>query len=67
MMNIENAVSKFWQDPETTHALMARLPEYRLSKFQRALPEKAALELVGRYLLDVEAAEWFVFSEGEKE
>ncbi|MBN2526830.1 MAG: hypothetical protein JXR76_10595 [Deltaproteobacteria bacterium] len=51
----------FWQSQETTHALMSRLPEYRLSKFQRAFPARMAVELVGRYLLDVEATERFVF------
>lgn len=51
----------FWDDPETHHAIMARLPEYRLSKFQRALPEMAQLEMVGSYLLDVGVAgAWLV-------
>ena len=39
--------------PETQQALLARLPEYRLSKFQQALPDAFAVEMVGAYLLDV--------------
>jgi ATP-dependent helicase Lhr and Lhr-like helicase len=43
----------FWEEPATRRALLARLPEYRLSKFQDCLPEKFALEVVENYLLDV--------------
>lgn len=42
----------FWSDAGMWRALVARLPEYRLSKFQRALPEAASVELVGGYMLD---------------
>jgi ATP-dependent Lhr-like helicase len=42
----------FWQDAGMWRAIVARLPEYRLSKFQRALPEAASVELVGGYMLD---------------
>lgn len=41
-----------WDDPELRRALLARVPEYRLSKFQRVLPDKWQVEMVGRYLLD---------------
>jgi ATP-dependent Lhr-like helicase len=35
------------------------LPAYRLSKFQRALPECYALEMVSNYLLDIpRAIQW---------
>lgn len=44
----------FWSEPDTRRAVLARLPGYRLSKFQDALPEKYALEVIERYLLDVE-------------
>jgi ATP-dependent Lhr-like helicase len=44
----------FWRDEATWRAILARLPEYRLSKFQQALPEAIAVELVGAYLLDAE-------------
>ena len=42
----------FWEDAAMWRAILARLPEYRLSKFQPALPEAAAVEMVGAYLLD---------------
>lgn len=45
----------FWDAPETLRTVMSRLPEYRLSKFQRVLPEALSMEMVGRYLLDTEA------------
>lgn len=49
----------FWTTPEFRKALLGRLPNYRLSKFQDCLPEELALETVERYLLDVEGAvEW---------
>jgi ATP-dependent Lhr-like helicase len=43
----------FWEEPELRERLPSILPEYRLSKFQRALPHKWAMEMVKRYLLDV--------------
>jgi ATP-dependent Lhr-like helicase len=46
--------------PETQQALLARLPEYRLSKFQQALPDAFAVEMVGVYLLDVAGAAAFL-------
>ena len=46
----------FWKAPGMRRALLGRLPEYRLSKFQACLPEPLALEVVERYLLDVEGA-----------
>jgi ATP-dependent Lhr-like helicase len=50
----------FWVAPETQQALLARLPEYRLSKFQQALPDAFAVEMVGVYLLDVAGAAAFL-------
>lgn len=47
------ADSRFWEAPDTRKAVLARLPNYRLSKFQDCLPERYALEVVERYLLDV--------------
>jgi ATP-dependent Lhr-like helicase len=47
------ATPGFWEEPDTRRAVLTRLPEYRLSKFQRALPEAASLEMVGAYLLDI--------------
>jgi len=43
----------FWEDPEVRTNLAANLPEYRLSKFQRALPRRFAMEMVERYLVDI--------------
>lgn len=43
-----------WASPATRRAVLARLPGYRLSKFQDCLPERFALEVIERYLLDVE-------------
>jgi ATP-dependent Lhr-like helicase len=48
------ATTGFWNAPETRRAVLARLPNYRLSKFQDCLPDEYALEVVERYLLDVE-------------
>lgn len=43
----------FWDSPEVRRAVLAKLPGYRLSKFQDCLPEKFALEVIENYLLDV--------------
>jgi len=43
----------FWEDPDLRARLMDSLPEYRLSKFQRALPRRFAMEMVEGYLLDI--------------
>jgi ATP-dependent Lhr-like helicase len=43
----------FWQDEETQHFMLSQLPQYRLSKFQQALPEAYSLEMVSSYLLDI--------------
>jgi ATP-dependent Lhr-like helicase len=50
----------FWEDSQTELELRKRLPEYRLSKFQKVLPEKASAEMVGAYLLDVEATRGWI-------
>jgi len=57
--SVRNAITNlsspaFWSAPDTRKAVLARLPGYRLSKFQDCLPELFALEVVERYLLDVE-------------
>ena len=44
---------EFWTAPEMRRAVLARLPGYRLTKFQDCLPEPFALEVIERYLLDV--------------
>ncbi len=43
----------FWDAPDMRRAVLARLPGYRLSKFQDCLPEPFALEVIENYLLDV--------------
>ncbi len=46
----------FWKDPATRDAIMGALPEYRLSRFQRALPRAFSAEMVCDFLLDIEGA-----------
>lgn len=49
----EMSAPGFWDRADVWEAVLEKLPAYRLSKFQRALPEKLARELVGAWLLDV--------------
>jgi ATP-dependent Lhr-like helicase len=56
--SVRNAIERmcaieFWTAPEMRRAVLARLPGYRLSKFQDCLPERFALEVIAGYLLDV--------------
>ena len=53
----------FWDDPEARRKLLAMVPEYRLSKFQRVLPDRwqvEMVEMVGAYLLDFEGSRRFL-------
>jgi ATP-dependent Lhr-like helicase len=43
---------ELWKDPEVQRALLAKVPEYRLSKFQKVLPDRLQVEMIGSYLLD---------------
>lgn len=43
----------FWTDRKVWSQIFSELPEYRLSKFQRALPPELSEEMVARYLLDI--------------
>ena len=43
----------FWDSPSTQNFILYELPDYRLSKFQQALPEQSSLEMVKSYLLDI--------------
>jgi ATP-dependent Lhr-like helicase len=45
-----------WEDAEFQERLLNAMPEYRLSKFQQALPRRRSLEMVQAYLLDVPGA-----------
>ena len=47
------STSAFWEAPATQRFILSQLPEYRLSKFQRALPEVYSLEMISNYLLDI--------------
>jgi ATP-dependent Lhr-like helicase len=52
----------FWANEDTRTRLRAMVPEYRLSKFQRVLPDRWQVEMVGSYLLDFEGTGAFVAS-----
>ena len=61
------AEPSFWESEDVRTRLVAALPEYRLSKFQRALPRRFALEMVERYLLDVPTTVRFLRRPGRVE
>lgn len=48
------AAPEFWAAPSTRARISQRIPDYRLSKFQPALPESAQRELIKDWLLDIE-------------
>jgi hypothetical protein len=50
----------FWSEPETRQKILALVPEYRLSKFQRVLPDALQVEMVGDYLVDFAATGAFL-------
>lgn len=52
--------AEFWASPETRTRLLAMVPEYRLSKFQRVLPDRLQVEMLGAYLLDFEGTSTFL-------
>ena len=54
----------FWSDADAWRAILAKLPEYRLSKFQQALPEAASREMIGAYLLDAAGTRRFLGTTG---
>ncbi len=58
------ATEAFWDDETTREKLLTRVPEYRLSKFQRALPPRFEVEMVGAYLLDFDGATSFLQNRG---
>jgi ATP-dependent helicase Lhr and Lhr-like helicase len=43
----------FWNKSSTQNFIWSQLPQYRLSKFQKALPEPYSLELISGYLLNI--------------
>ena len=46
---------KFWNNPSTHEMILKSLPNYRLSKFQVALPPAYSAEMISKMLLDVQA------------
>ncbi len=46
----------YWQNESLSQQILSQLPNYRLSKFQQALPEQYAREMVASYLLDIPGA-----------
>jgi ATP-dependent Lhr-like helicase len=50
----------FWAKPETREKVLSLVPEYRLSKFQRVLPDALQVEMVGDYLVDFDATQTFL-------
>ena len=48
--------AELWSDKGLWETVVSELPEYRLSKFQRALPARFSEEMVMEYLLDVKGA-----------
>lgn len=52
----------FWSSEDTRKALFARVPDFRLSKFQQALPPATAreTEVFGTYLLDIAGTRAFL-------
>ncbi|HZH18365.1 MAG TPA: DEAD/DEAH box helicase [Archangium sp.] len=48
----EAAREEFWSAPGRLQAIAARIPPYRLSKFQDALPPAAVAEMLGSAFLD---------------
>ncbi len=51
---------KFWGSASTQNFIWSQLPQYRLSKFQKVLPEPFSLELVSNYLLNIPGAYRFL-------
>ena len=49
-----------WDDLGLWQRILGRIPPYRFSKFQPALPARYQTELVGRYLLDLDGTRRFV-------
>ena len=51
----EMSQPEFWHQPATERFILFQMPEYRLSKFQKVLPELYSLEMISNYLLDIPA------------
>ena len=55
----------FWNSHSTKQFILEQLPEYRLSKFQRALPEDYSLELISNYLLNIPGSLQFLAKQNQ--
>ena len=51
ILNLSN--NSFWEDSSTQSYIQANIPNYRLSKFQSALPASSSFEIVKNYLLNI--------------
>jgi ATP-dependent Lhr-like helicase len=49
--------SAFWEDPDRVRAIRARLPPFRMSKFQDALPDAAVTEMLAKFFIDAAGAQ----------
>jgi ATP-dependent Lhr-like helicase len=58
------AAESFWRAPGNREQILEWLPNYRLSKFQPALPPAFAAEMVAAFLIDIPGAIRFSRSEG---
>jgi len=50
----------FWRDDRLLDKYMSRLPDYRLSKFQKVLPKAQSMEFIGSFLLDFPQTQTFL-------
>jgi ATP-dependent helicase Lhr and Lhr-like helicase len=50
---LDLSTKDFWQDASTRAFIKANLPNYRLSKFQFALPANNSLEMIDNHLLNI--------------
>ena len=57
------SVPAFWEDLEVWQRIVAKVPPYRLSKFQPALPPRFQQEMLGRYLLDIAGARGYLLGD----
>jgi ATP-dependent Lhr-like helicase len=58
---------EFWTTPANQRRLLALLPVYRLSKFQRVLPEHYASEMIRDYVLDIAGTVQWLHAMGRME
>lgn len=64
---LDISVPGFWDDLDVWQRIIAKVPPYRLSKFQPALPPRFEQEMLGRYLLDIAGTRRFLLGDGAGE